>query len=65
MPAIRWPPSAPRKTRSYLHTDLLGDIGIVQRTSSVTQTAYAHPERPHAHQSTASRALARASGRTP
>ncbi|MGH9172774.1 MAG: homoserine dehydrogenase, partial [Vicinamibacterales bacterium] len=25
----------------YLHTDLLGDIGIVQRTSSVMQTAYA------------------------
>jgi len=25
----------------YLHTDLLGDIGIVQRSSSVTQTAYA------------------------
>ena len=34
----RW---APRKTRLYLHTDLLGDVGIVQRTSSVTQTAYA------------------------
>jgi homoserine dehydrogenase len=25
----------------YLHTDLLGDIGIVQRTSTLTQTAYA------------------------
>lgn len=25
----------------YLHTDLLGEIGIVQRTSSLTQTAYA------------------------
>jgi len=25
----------------YLHTDLLGDVGIVQRTSSLTQTAYA------------------------
>jgi homoserine dehydrogenase len=25
----------------YLHTDLLGDLGIVQRTSSLTQTAYA------------------------
>jgi homoserine dehydrogenase len=25
----------------YLHTDLLGDVGIVQRTSSITQTAYA------------------------
>jgi homoserine dehydrogenase len=25
----------------YLHTDLLGDIGIVQRSSSVAQTAYA------------------------
>lgn len=25
----------------FLHTDLLGDVGIVQRTSSVTQTAYA------------------------
>ena len=25
----------------YLHTDLLGDIGIVQRSSSITQTAYA------------------------
>jgi homoserine dehydrogenase len=25
----------------FLHTDLLGDVGIVQRTSSTTQTAYA------------------------
>jgi homoserine dehydrogenase len=25
----------------YLRTDLLGDIGIVQRTSTLTQTAYA------------------------
>jgi homoserine dehydrogenase len=25
----------------FLRTDLLGDIGIVQRSSSVTQTAYA------------------------
>lgn len=25
----------------YLHTDLLGEIGIVQRSSSLTQTAYA------------------------
>lgn len=25
----------------YLHTDLLGDVGIVQRASSLTQTAYA------------------------
>jgi homoserine dehydrogenase len=25
----------------YLHTDLLGDVGIVQRTSTLTQTAYA------------------------
>lgn len=25
----------------FLHTDLLGDVGIIQRTSSVTQTAYA------------------------
>jgi homoserine dehydrogenase len=25
----------------YLHTDLLGDVGIVQRTSSLRQTAYA------------------------
>jgi homoserine dehydrogenase len=25
----------------YLHTDLLGDVGIVQRTSSLQQTAYA------------------------
>ena len=25
----------------YLHTDLLGDVGIVQRSSSLTQTAYA------------------------
>jgi hypothetical protein len=25
----------------YLHTDFLGDVGIVQRTSSLTQTAYA------------------------
>jgi homoserine dehydrogenase len=25
----------------FLHTDLLGDVGIVQRTSSMTQTAYA------------------------
>jgi homoserine dehydrogenase len=24
----------------YLHTDLLGDVGIVQRTSTLTQTAY-------------------------
>jgi hypothetical protein len=25
----------------YLHTDLLGDIGNVQRSSSLAQTAYA------------------------
>jgi homoserine dehydrogenase len=25
----------------FLHTDMLGDVGIVQRTSSLTQTAYA------------------------
>ena len=25
----------------YLHTDLLGDVGIVQRTSTLAQTAYA------------------------
>jgi homoserine dehydrogenase len=25
----------------YLHTDLLGDVGVVQRTSGLTQTAYA------------------------
>jgi homoserine dehydrogenase len=25
----------------FLHTDLLGDVGIVQRTSTLTQTAYA------------------------
>jgi homoserine dehydrogenase len=31
----------PSENALYLHTDLLGDIGIVQRTSSVTQTAYA------------------------
>lgn len=31
----------PSENALFLHTDLLGDIGIVQRTSSVTQTAYA------------------------
>ena len=31
----------PSENALYLHTDLLGDIGIVHRTSSVTQTAYA------------------------
>lgn len=31
----------PTENALYLHTDLLGDIGIVQRSSSVTQTAYA------------------------
>jgi homoserine dehydrogenase len=31
----------PAENALYLHTDLLGDIGIVQRRSSVTQTAYA------------------------
>jgi homoserine dehydrogenase len=31
----------PAENALYLHTDLLGDVGIVQRSSSVTQTAYA------------------------
>jgi homoserine dehydrogenase len=31
----------PMENALYLHTDLLGDVGIVQRTSSLTQTAYA------------------------
>ncbi|MGQ0732447.1 MAG: homoserine dehydrogenase [Acidobacteriota bacterium] len=31
----------PTENALFLHTDLLGDIGIVQRTSSLTQTAYA------------------------
>ncbi len=31
----------PSENALYLHTDLLGDVGIVQRESSVTQTAYA------------------------
>ena len=31
----------PTENALYLHTDLLGDIGIVQRSSSLTQTAYA------------------------
>ncbi len=31
----------PLENALFLHTDLLGDIGIVQRTSSLTQTAYA------------------------
>jgi homoserine dehydrogenase len=31
----------PSENALYLHTDLLGDIGIVQRSSSVTHTAYA------------------------
>jgi homoserine dehydrogenase len=31
----------PLENALYLHTDLLGDVGIVQRTSSLTQTAYA------------------------
>ena len=29
------------RTRCIFHTDLLGDVGIVQRSSSLTQTAYA------------------------
>jgi homoserine dehydrogenase len=31
----------PLENALYLHTDLLGDVGIVQRTSTLTQTAYA------------------------
>jgi homoserine dehydrogenase len=31
----------PTENALYLHTDLLGDVGIVQRTCSLTQTAYA------------------------
>ena len=55
----------PSENALYLHTDLLGDIGIVQRTSSVTPNRVRHCERPHADQSTASRALARAFGLNP
>jgi homoserine dehydrogenase len=31
----------PLENALFLHTDLLGDVGIVQRSSSLTQTAYA------------------------
>jgi homoserine dehydrogenase len=31
----------PMENALFLHTDLLGDVGIVQRTSTLTQTAYA------------------------
>ena len=31
----------PTENALYIHTDLLGDVGIVQRSSSLTQTAYA------------------------
>ena len=41
MPATRWPSLGALENALYLHTDLLGDVGIVQRTSSLTQTAYA------------------------
>lgn len=33
-------PIGPTQNALFLHTDLLGDVGIVQRTSSLTQTAY-------------------------
>ena len=38
---IRWRRSADQQNALYLHTDLLGEVGIVQRTGSLTQTAYA------------------------
>lgn len=31
----------PTENALFLHTDLLGDVGVIQRSSSVTQTAYA------------------------
>jgi homoserine dehydrogenase len=31
----------PTENALFLHTDLLGDVGVVQRSSSLTQTAYA------------------------
>ena len=38
---IRWPGVADLQNALYLQTDLLGEVGIVQRTGSLTQTAYA------------------------
>ena len=49
----------------YLHTDLLGDIGIVQRTSSLTQTAYALLSDLSHISRAAARALVSAAGSNP